>query len=232
VSVALKQAAGYEIPTLAYSANAGFWRSGRNIVILVAALLVALAIVLFLNSGSHKTTAAGAATGDGVGPSIMMGEGGWITDWAGDSPGQARGRHITMYRPSLTLSDYRIEFQARIESKSIGWVFRAVNPNNYYVMKIQQSGPGRLELAKYLVINGSQRLFSTVQLPADIHADALLSIRVDARGPRFVTSVQGQPVDTWTDDQLKSGGVGFLNDRGERAHVQSVQISYLTGAAR
>jgi hypothetical protein len=232
VSVALKEAAGYEIPTLAYSANAGFWRSGRNIVILVAALLVALAIVLFLNSGSHKTTAAGAATGDGVGPSIMMGEGGWITDWAGDTRGQSRGRHVTMYRPSLTLSDYRIEFQARIENKSIGWVFRAASPDNYYVMKIQQSGPGRLELAKFVMTNGSQRLFSTVQLPADIRPDALLSIRVDVRGPRFATFVQGQPVDTWTDDQLKSGGVGFLNDRGERAHVQSVQISYLSGAAR
>jgi hypothetical protein len=69
-------------------------------------------------------------------------------------------------------------------------------------------------------------------LPAGIRPDALLSIRVDARGPRFATFVQSQQVDTWTDDQLKSGGVGFLNDRGERAHVQSVQISYLTGVAR
>jgi hypothetical protein len=195
-------------------------------------LLLALGIVLFLNSGPHKSTAAGAATGDGVGPSIMMGEGGWITDWAGDARGQNRGRHITMYRPSLTLSDYRIVFQARIESKSAGWVFRAANPDNYYVMKIQQSGPGRLELAKFLVINGSQRQFSAVQLPAEIHPDALLSVRVDVRGPHFSTFVQDRPVDIWTDDQLKSGGVGFLNDRGERAHIQSVQISYLSGVAR
>jgi hypothetical protein len=232
VSVALKEAAGYAIPNLAYSANAGFWRSGRNKIIIIIALLVAIGIVLFLNSGSHKSTTAGAATGDGVGPSIMMGEGGWITDWGGDTRGQNRGRRITMYRPSLTLSDYRIEFQARIESKSIGWVFRAASQDNYYAMKIQQASPGRLELAKFQMINGSQQQFSSVQLPADIRPDALLTVRVDVRGPRFSTSVQGQPVDNWTDDQLKSGGVGYLNDRGERAHIQSVQIFYLSGPAR
>ena len=231
VSVALKEAAGYAVPNLAWSANAGFWRSTKSKVILIVALLVALAIVVFFNIGSHKSTAAGAATGDGVGPSIMMGEGGWITDWAGDTRSEHRGRHVTMYRPSLTLSDYRIEFQARIENKSIGWVFRAANPDNYYVMKIQQVA-GRLELARFQVIDGSEKQAGSVRLPADIHPDALLTIRVDARGPRFATFVQGQSVDLWTDEQLKSGGVGFLNDRGERAHIQSVQISYLSGAAR
>ncbi|MDP8983279.1 MAG: hypothetical protein M3O35_22110 [Acidobacteriota bacterium] len=231
-AVGIKEPPAHDVPNLDWSTNAGFLRSAKSKILLVAALLIAIAVVVFFNMGSHKSTAAGAATSDGVGPSIMMGEGGWITDWAGDTRSQSRGRHISMYRPSLTLSDYRIEFQGRIETKSIGWVFRAANPENYYVLKLQQAGPGRLELAKFAVVNGIQRQFSSVQLPAEIHADALVSVRVDVRGSKFATFVKGQPVDVWTENQLKSGGVGFLNDRGERALIQSVQISYLSGAGR
>jgi hypothetical protein len=39
-------------------------------------------------------------------------------------------------------------------------------------------------------------------------------------------------VDVWTDDQLKAGGVGFLNEREERGKVKSVSIRYLNGAAK
>ena len=55
---------------------------------------------------------------------------------------------------------------------------------------------------------------------------------VDVRGPQFTTYIQGQQVDTWTDDQLKVGGVGFLNERDERGKVKSVSIRYLSGAAK
>jgi len=37
-------------------------------------------------------------------------------------------------------------------------------------------------------------------------------------------------VDSWTDDQLKIGGAGFLNEREERGKVKSVSIRYLSGA--
>ena len=69
--------------------------------------------------------------------SIMVGEGGWVEGWAGDPTGLHAGRQITIYRPSLKLSDYRIEFQGQIDTKSIGWVFRAADPENYYAMKLQ-----------------------------------------------------------------------------------------------
>jgi hypothetical protein len=36
-------------------------------------------------------------------------------------------------------------------------------------------------------------------------------------------------VDTWNDDELKSGGVGFLNEREERGRVKSVSVSLLNG---
>ena len=53
-----------------------------------------------------------------------------------------REREISILRPSLNLTDYRIEFQAQIESKAIGWVFRAKDRKNFYVAKLEIVKPG------------------------------------------------------------------------------------------
>src|SRR5260370_24384846 len=87
----------------------------------------------------------------------MMGEGGWVQAWGGDPLNAHVGRQITIYRPSLKLSDYRIEFQGQIETRSMGWVFRAADPNNYYAMKLAVVTPGRsrgLALINSLILKG------------------------------------------------------------------------------
>jgi len=167
------------------------------------------------------------------GPSIMVGGGGWIEGWAGDPVGARLGRQITIYRPSLKLADYRIDFQGSIETKSMGWVFRATDPQNYYAMKLSYvtSGPEpKIALFKYLVAEGHQTQVGRVPIDLAVHLDTQYTVRVDVQGPRFVTYLQGQQVDIWTDDQLKTGAVGFLNEREERARVKSVSVSLLNGA--
>jgi len=42
---------------------------------------------------------------------------------------------LALYRPSAVYSNYRLEFFAQIESKSMGWVVRARDLQNYYAMK-------------------------------------------------------------------------------------------------
>ena len=54
-------------------------------------------------------------------------------------------------------------------------------------------------------------------------------IRQEARGTKFTIYVQNQIVEDWHDDRLKTGGVGFLNEREERGQVGSIQISFLKG---
>ena len=172
------------------------------------------------------------AAEEGVGPSIMLGEGGWEQGWAGDTNGSHAGRQITIYRPSLKLTNYRIEFQGEIENKSIGWVFRAMDPYNYYAMKLAIVTPGltpKMALIKYMVVQGHETEVGRVPLDMAVRNDTLFNVRVDVRGSKFSTYVQGQAVDVWTDEQLKSGGVGFLNERAERARVKSASISYLNG---
>jgi len=167
-----------------------------------------------------------------VGPSIMMGEGGWVQGWSGDVNGSHAGRQITIYRPSLKLSDYRIEFQAEIDSKSVGWVFRALDPYNYYAAKLAIASPasaGHFSLIKYMVQQGHETELGRTLVNIDASAEAVLNVRMDVCGSTFRTYVQGQAVDVWTDEHFKSGGAGFLNERAERARVKSVSIFYLTG---
>jgi hypothetical protein len=185
--------------------------------------------------GKSNIRSASSTKSSDVGMSIMVGEGGWVENWAGDPIGQHGGREITIYRPSLKLSDYRIEFQGQIDTKSIGWIFRAADPDNYYAMKLQLISPElplTVVLYKYIVLKGRQVQVGRVPIEVPVRNDTVFSIRVDVRGPKFNTYVQGQPVDVWTDDQLRSGGVGFLNERSERGKIKSVSLSYLSGGIK
>jgi hypothetical protein len=215
--------------------NGSFLGSLKGKLIL-AILLVVTASGVFYNMGTKThapaTTPGATTTNDAAGPSIMMGEGGWVQSWGGDTNGSHAGRQITIYRPSLKLSDYRIEFQGEIDSKSIGWVFRAMDPYNYYAMKLAIVTPGlspKMALIKYVIVQGHETEVGRVPLDIAARNDTLFTVRMDVRGSKFATFVQGQQVDVWTDEQIKSGGVGFLNERAERARVKSAAISYLTG---
>jgi len=172
------------------------------------------------------------AAADKAGPSIMLGGGGWVEGWSGDPNGAHFGRQITIYRPSLKLSDYRIEFKGEIEHKSLGWVFRATDPQNYYAMKLAITTPGlepKISLVKSVVSEGKETQAGKTPINLNVRLDTQYSVRVDVQGSKFTTYLQGQQVDTWTDDQLKVGGAGFLNEREERGRIKSVSVSLLNG---
>jgi hypothetical protein len=157
-----------------------------------------------------------------------MGGAGWITEWASDSAGSARGRQISLYRPSVSMSDYRLEFLGRIERRSLGWVFRAADSSNYYAAKLEAAQPGAraLTITRFAVIHGFEGVHIQRTLRLDPGAGEMLKVRLEARGPRFTVHVQNQVVEDWEDDRLKTGGLGFLNEREERGQVQSVQIAF------
>jgi len=214
------------------------WLGSLKLKLGLAIALVVIACVYFLGWGGGRAGKPGGlnsgVSADSSGPSIILGEGGWVEDWGGDPTGVHAGRQITIYRPSLKLSDYRLEFQGNIDAKSLGWVFRAADPDNYYAMKLMIVSSGlstKVALFKYLVANGKQIQVGRVPIDLAVLPDTVFNVRVDVRGPQFTTYVQGRQVDTWTDDQLKTGGTGFLNEREERGKVKSVSIRYLSGTA-
>jgi hypothetical protein len=215
------------------------WLSSLKLKLGLAIALLVIACVYFLGWGrgvsSGSANSSAAASSDGSGPSIILGEGGWVEGWAGDPAGMHGGRQITIYRPSLKLSDYRLEFQGSVDTKSLGWVFRASDPDNYYAMKLMTVASGlttKVALFKYLVAGGKQTQVGRVPIDMGVQPDTVFDVRMDIRGPQFTTYIQGQQVDSWTDDQLKIGGAGFLNEREERGKVKSVSIRYLSGVAK
>jgi hypothetical protein len=161
-------------------------------------------------------------------PGVEMGGAGWITEWASDAAGSALGRQLTLYRPSISISDYNVEFFGRIERRSLGWVFRAADSSNYYAVKIETAEPGTalLNITRFAVINGVEGPHIQRPLPLNLSGGETLRIRMVARGTRFTVSVQNEVVDDWEDDQLKTGAIGFLNERGERGQVGSLRISF------
>jgi hypothetical protein len=200
----------------------------RSIKLAGIALALALGVAAYQwiwrdNSRSQDSTVASG---------MEMGGAGWITEWASDSAGSGRGRQITLYRPSLSMSDYRMEFLGRIEQSSLGWVFRAVDSRNYYVAKLEAARPGApLTITRFAVIRGFEGVHIQRVLGLAAGAGGTLKVSLEARGPRFTVSVQNQVVEDWEDERLKSGGVGFLNERQERGQVGSIQISFPKGGA-
>jgi hypothetical protein len=232
------QAKKDNVPSFGTAESANIpWLGSLKVKLGIAILLMVIACAYFLWGGKSRKTGGSnsAVSADGSGPSIIMGEGGWVEGWGGDPNGMHAGRQITIYRPSLKLSDYRFEFQGSIDTKSVGWVFRASDPENYYAMKLMTVSSGlslKVALFKYLVANGRQTQVGRVPIDLTVHADTVFDVRLDVRGPQFTTFIQGQQVDSWTDDQLRVGGAGFLNEREERGKVKSVSIRYLSGTGK
>lgn len=148
-------------------------------------------------------------------------------DWNVAS-GVLRPGKLRLWKPSLSLADYRFDFQGQIENRALGWAFRASNTQNYYASKLALIGPGNSpagEIIRYAVLNGKESSRSEFPLPILISRTTSYKIRVEVKGDFFVTSIDGRVVDTWRDARLRSGGVGFFADKGESGLVRWVSVT-------
>jgi tetratricopeptide (TPR) repeat protein len=151
----------------------------------------------------------------------------WPKTWSYSTDGFIHPGQLALYRPSVPLSDYRFEFMAQIENKSVDWVVRARDANNYYAMKfaVLQPGPRPIvAMVRYPVIGG--RKGNRVQTPLRmmIHANTPYRVTVDVKGNRYRAYIEGQEADFWTEDRLTAGGVGFFREADERARVYWVKL--------
>ena len=148
--------------------------------------------------------------------------------WSRHPNGYVNTGQLALYRPAQTFADYRFEFFGEIEKKSMGWAIRARDTENYYAMKMTVIEPGLrpvIAAVHYSVIGGRKGPLVETPLSVMMHNHEPYHVEVDVKGDHVVTSIEGQEVDSWTDDALKVGGIGFFSDAGERARLYWMKVA-------
>jgi hypothetical protein len=152
-----------------------------------------------------------------------------VNSWKYDNLGGVKTGDLALYKPSKGLQDYHFHFTGEIEKKSLGWVFRAVDLQNYYAVKLQTIKSGRIPtiaLLRYSVINGKESRRTQVRLPMQVDRDTVYHVDMDVNGQLFTVSIQGHVVDFWSDGRLKAGAIGFFSGKGEQARLQAVRLTH------
>jgi hypothetical protein len=153
----------------------------------------------------------------------------WAPGWSRHAEGYVQPGQLAFFQPSMKFTDYHMEFFGQIESKGIGWVVRAHDPQNYYAMKFTVIESGLrpiIAMVHYPVTEGhAGKPIETPLMDVMVHNNTPYHVAVTVAGNRIITSIEGQEVDRWIDDQIPSGGVGFYSDAGERARLYWMKIS-------
>ena len=147
--------------------------------------------------------------------------------WAA-GPGFLQPGKLRLWTRSTRLVDYEMEFSGEIDRKSMSWAFRALDVHNYYATKLTITKPGAVPnagLVRYAVLGGHEFDVTQLPLPLTLERGVPYRVRLSVLGDRFVTSVNGQVISSWSDNRLHRGGVGFFNDDGEVAKLHWVSVS-------
>ena len=148
--------------------------------------------------------------------------------WSRHPDGYVRTGQLALYRPAQAFADYRFEFFGEIEKKSMSWAVRARDTQNYYAMKMTVIEPGLrpvIAVEHYPVVGGKKGQRVETPLSIMMHNHEPYHVAVDVKGNRVVTSIEGQEVDSWTDEALKVGGIGFFSEAGESARLYWMRVS-------
>src|SRR6185437_1734135 len=99
---------------------------------------------------------------------------------------------LALYRPSLALSDYQLQFVGTIDKKALSWVVRAADFNNYYAVRLAVLKPGpvpEIGVTRYAVIHGKAQNPVTTPLLMSARSDTVYHVTLDVRGDHFALSV-------------------------------------------
>jgi hypothetical protein len=150
----------------------------------------------------------------------------WFSSSA--APEIVRPGSLRLWKRSIPLHNYQMEFMGQVEQRSLSWAFRASDQNNYYATKLLITKPGPLPnagLVHYVVMNGQE--WDRVQLPLPITLERGVNyrVRVSVQDDRFITYFNGQLISSWSDKRLHRGGVGFFADQEDAQEVAWVNLS-------
>jgi hypothetical protein len=155
--------------------------------------------------------------------------GNWMRESAvaGD-PGVKQSRQLVLYRPALKAADCRFEFDWKTASGDVGLIFRAKDLGNYYAVRLKVFRPGSNPTfaAEYFSVYHFVEGPHNEKIMVFSRNDPVVHVRMDVFGPMFTLYMQNNAAEYWTDAQLSSGAVGFLEEWNRSAEIHGVRISF------
>jgi hypothetical protein len=151
--------------------------------------------------------------------------------WSYDKNGFVNPGALSLFAPSMHLTNYDLDALVQIETKGVGLVFRAAGLRSYQAVQVLVEGSGpmpALVVARYSVVGGRASRPVRVAFPSRFQADTLYRLHLQVRGDAFSLYIQGQLADYWSDNRLPAGGVGLFCGPGEHARVASIRVSQNT----
>lgn len=147
---------------------------------------------------------------------------------SGSSSDSGRPGTLRLWTRSIPLQNYQMEFQGRIEGRSLNWAFRATDQNNYYASRLVITKSGaqpNASLLRYVVLNGKEFERSTSPLPLTLEKGVDYRVRMSIQDDRFLTYLNGRIIGDWSDRRLHRGGVGFIVEQDDPQQVAWVDVS-------
>jgi hypothetical protein len=156
---------------------------------------------------------------------------GGVEDWQLGAAG-ARTGSLALLVTSLEMRDCELEFLARLENRSVNWVLRAADLENYLQCAIVALPGGGFQLEHWMVRGGQPEGAIVTPLKLALRPRPTLNVRACAIGDEFTVYVDSEPVARWNDGRLPAGGAGFLGTGEDRARLYWVRLSSPGAPAR
>jgi hypothetical protein len=152
------------------------------------------------------------------------------SSWSYDKNGFINPGALSLFQPSLHLTNYDLDALVQIDAKGLGLAFRAASSRDYQVAKLIVEGSNSmpsLGVERYAVIAGHAshpvRTYS-----GRFQSDTMYRVHLEVRADAFSLYIQGKLLDYWSDARLAEGGVGLFCSPGEHARVAWVRVSHNT----
>ncbi|HXA50553.1 MAG TPA: hypothetical protein VNV86_09635, partial [Candidatus Acidoferrum sp.] len=149
-------------------------------------------------------------------------------NWRRSPDGYVQTGALALFAPTSKYTDYKLEFFGQIENKSVGWVIRAKDEKNYHAMKFTTIENGLrpiIAMVHYTVIDGVAGRATKTPLNVMVHHNRPFQVAVTVHGKHLTTELDGEEVDTFREDSLTAGGVGFFSDAGEHARLYWARVT-------
>jgi len=163
---------------------------------------------------------------------FRSGMSGWLSAHSGRgwsfADGYVKPGGLRLWGQSTSMADYEFEFVGQIQRRSMSWAFRAPDVANYYASKLIINGTSSeptAGLVRFVVVGGRECERVELPLPIALERGTDYHVSLTVRGSRFLTSVNGQLVSSWSDSRITRGGVGFFSEDGDVAAVKWASLT-------